>query len=262
MTFTIAPAAPVSARSAARRCPSSAPAPARSTRTRPATAPTRPRRRCSSRSPCEPAAAGQHAVDHVHVDAARRRQRSAGPAYTVSASASSGLPVTLLDRRVERRRLHDLRLGCLLRRHRHVHDRREPGGQRELSGGAAGAAVVCRRAREPDDQLHVEPARRRHGRRPDLHRLGKRELGPRRDLLDRSRRAPASAPSRARSSRSRARAPAPSARTRPATGAIRRRRRHSSRSPSPIPRRRRACRRSRSPRPRRPEPLSAGRRTP
>ena len=48
----------------------------------------------------------------------------------------------LLDRRVERRRLHDLRVDGLLHRHRHLQDRREPGWQRRLPGRTASAADI------------------------------------------------------------------------------------------------------------------------
>ena len=185
-----------------------------------------------------------------------------GAGYTVSASASSGLPVTFsIDASsagvctISGSVVSFVGTGtCTI-------DANQAGNGSYLAAPQAQQSFAVGLASQAISFTSSPPGGATVGG-ADLHRLGERELGSRRDLLDRRPRAPASAPSRARSSRSPARAPAPSARTRPATGAIRRRRRHSSRSRSPIPRRPRACRRSPSRRRRRPEPSSADRRTP
>ena len=78
----------------------------------------------------------------------------------------------------QRRRLHRLGLDRLARRRRHVHRQREPGGQRLLPCGAAGAAVV--RRRRARRRRSRSPRRRRSVERErlPLPRLGHRRLGP------------------------------------------------------------------------------------
>ena len=150
----------------ARRSRSSARAPARSTRTSPGTARTRRRRRCSSRSPSRRPSASSQTISFTST-APGRRDRRRRDLRRDARRASSG-PRRRRSRATagERGRVHRLGLDGLVRRHRHLHDQREPGRQRELSGGAAGAAVVRGRPDVADDQLHLDAARRRDRRRP------------------------------------------------------------------------------------------------
>ena len=108
-----------------------------------------------------------------------------GSAYTVTATASSGLAVTFSAGRGQRRHLHRVRIDRLVRRGRHLHDQCEPGRQRQLSGGRAGPAVVHRRPRLADDHDHVDapgespPAQRSVHDRRDLDLGAPGRLQPR-----------------------------------------------------------------------------------
>ena len=107
-----------------------------------------------------------------------RARRSAGPSYTVSATASSGLAVVFSADPNECGRLHRRRQRRHACRRRHVHDRRRSARERRPSRGAAGAAVVlgrkrCGVAQRAVDLVHVAAAARTGRRR--------RAVRPRRD---------------------------------------------------------------------------------
>ena len=88
--------------------------------------------------------------------------RVAGTPYTAAATSSSGLAasfasVTPSVCAVEASTVSFSGVG-------HVHDRSPAGGRRRISGGDVGAAVLHRRAGQPDDQLHLHGTRLGRGR--------------------------------------------------------------------------------------------------
>ena len=109
-------------------------------------------------------------VDQLHVDAANR----AGGRRDLRRCGDGELRADgdLLRRAVQRGRVHRRRLDGLAHRNRNLHRPGEPGGQRELPRGAAGAARVPGRPRRPDDHVLEHAALGRCGRRSGLHRDG------------------------------------------------------------------------------------------
>ena len=109
-------------------------------------------------------------VDQLHVDAANRagRRRDLRRCGDGELRADGGF----FGRAVQRGRVHRRRLDGLARRDRNLHRPGEPGGQRELPRGAAGAARVPGRPRRPDDHVLEHAALGRCGRRSGLHRDG------------------------------------------------------------------------------------------
>ena len=122
------------------------------------------------------AAAGV-ADDQLHLQRARRGGLRR-PGLHGFRQRELGSPRHVLGGGEQRRRLHRLRLDGGDCRRRHVHGQREPGRQRFLPRCAAGAAVVHRRARLPDDHDHLDPAAGRQAQ-PAVHDHGDCHLGPR-----------------------------------------------------------------------------------
>ena len=110
-----------------------------------------------------------------------------GAPYTVTATATSGLPVTFHDRRVGEHGVLDRGLHGVVHRCRHVHDQREPAGQRELQRRHRRCS-----SRSPWAKAHRRSASRRP-RRPArrwagaLHGDGDGDIGPAGDVHDRRR---------------------------------------------------------------------------
>ena len=122
-----------------------------------------------------------------------------GPTYNVTATATSGLPVTFTIDASAASGVLDRGLDGVVHRRGHVRDQRQPGRRRELHRGAAGAAVV----RGGEGRRRRSASRRR--RRPpptvggpDLHRDGDGDVRPRGHLHDRRLGEPRCARSRAR----------------------------------------------------------------
>ena len=109
-------------------------------------------------------------VDQLHVDAADL----AGSRGDLRHCSDRQLRADggVLGGAVQRRGLHRRRLDGLTRRNRNLHRPCEPGGQRELPRGAAGAAGVPGRARRPDDHVLEHAAFGRCCRRSGVHRGG------------------------------------------------------------------------------------------
>ena len=131
----LAPAAPASARSPARRCRSSASVPARSTRTRPGTATY-----CAAPQVQQSftVARAPQTITFTSTPPVGRRQTSGSTRHRHRDVRARGL---VQHRLGERRRLRRFGAWIFFYRQRHLHRPREPGRQRELPAGAAGAAV-------------------------------------------------------------------------------------------------------------------------
>ena len=131
-----------------------------------------------------------------------------GPTYTVTATATSGLPVTFTIDGVGEHGVLDCGLDGVVHRRRHLRDQRQPGGRRQLRPRRRRCSSRSLWARAADDQLHVDGPGRRDGRRADLHGDGDGDVGPAGGVHDRRRRRARCARSRARRCRSSAPAPA------------------------------------------------------